>query len=181
MAHIALLLHAHPTMCLLTARPPWSSPRSDWPPQLWLQHGGLSSPLPHGPCMVSPQKKPNLELARGTQPSKTTALTFPRQREAEQEAPGSPTEGLLHHFDVHTAVHAPSKHSGSGHLALSGSGITSMQRLTVPHMNPREGWWQRCCGLVTQQLGKVPGMTVALHLEGMVGEGDGTCSRRERC
>lgn len=190
MVRSALPLHAHPTMCLLRADSP-GLPMLTGPhcsgcntEDLAPHHHTGHSRAPRS-LQTSPQKKPNLELAGGAWPSsaQTSALTLPRRREAEQkgEAPGSPAEGLLHCFDVHTAVHAPSKHSGSGHLTLSGSGINSMQCLMVPHVDPREGWQQQRCRLVTQPPGKVPGVMVALHLEGMAGRSDGTCSRTERC
>lgn len=77
---------------------------------------------PHHPCKPLPRRSQTWSWpgALSHPRPKTTAPALPGQREAEQEreAPGSPAEGLLHRFDIHTAVHAPSKHSGSGHQAL---------------------------------------------------------------
>jgi len=177
----------HIPPCLSSEQSPQCSPYSDWAPWLRLQHRGLSIPPQHQPqrsLQTSPQKKPNLELgALGHPQPKAMVLALPGWREAEQEqeAAGCPTEGLLHCSDAHAAAHAPGKHSGSGHLTCSGSAVTSTQRSAVPDVNPSEGRRQQCCRLVTRPPGKVPGVTVALSLEGMAGGGDGTCSRRERC
>lgn len=114
------------------SRPP-GSPCSAQPSQLRLQRQGA---VPH---RRSPRRSQTWSWpgALGHPQPKTTALALPGQRETEQEqeAPGAPAEGLLHHLDVHAAVPAPSEHSGSGHPALSGSSITSARR---PHGSPRE-------------------------------------------
>ena len=191
MVRTALPLHAHPAMSLLRADPlglPMLrlAPAAPAPtPRAWHPTATPAAVGPCGPCKPVPRRSRTWSWpgALGRPRPRTKALTLPARREAEQEgeAPGCPAKDLLHCFDVHTAVHAPRKHRGSGHLTLSGSSITSMQCSTVPHVDPREGRQQRCCRLVMRPPGKVPGVTVALHLEGMVGGGNGTCSRRERC
>lgn len=166
--HTVLLMHPHFTPCLLgAALPRLPVPRlgSTAPAAALRAWHPTSTAGSMAPASLF-SENPNLELARGTQPS-------------WGRAPWSLQRVFCTIFCL-TAGHAPAKHSGSGHLTPSGSSITSMQHSTIPHMIPGAGWWQHCCRLVTQLLGKVPGVPMALHWEGMASRGDGTCSRRER-
>lgn len=109
---------ASPTKsCLQLPAPiPWglaTTPRAQHPPQRLLQH--------KSPPQTSPQKKPNLEPAAGS--PKPRLSPFPTGRAGGRQsgcgdAPGPPAEGLLHRVGAHAGVHAPSKHSEPGHLAL---------------------------------------------------------------
>lgn len=95
------------------------------------------------PANLSPEEA-KLELARGTQPALARNHgSCPSQREAGR-APGSPEKGL------HCLMSTRASTVGLVISTLAGSSITSMQHSTVPHVNPREGRQQRCCGLVMQ-------------------------------
>lgn len=157
---------------------PWSSPPEALCAQTGLHssccnteglaphhHSGI-----HGPC------KPLLREPKPGAGQGHSAFLG----EGQGEAPGSLQRVFCTIFLSH-CWSCPNQAQWVWSLALSGSSITSMQRSTVPHEIPRAGWQQQCCRLVTQLLGKVPSVPVALHREGMASRGNGTCSRRERC
>lgn len=162
--HTVLLVHPHFTRCLLGAQSGLHSSCCNTEGLASQHHNGI-----HGSCKpLLREPKPAAGALRGTQPSWGRAKGRHLGLSRGTSAP----------FFSLTAGHGPTKHSGSGHLAPSGSSIISTKSSTVPHVIPRAGWQQQCCRLVTQLLGKVPGVPEG---KGWRAEAMGHAAEGERC